>query len=237
MPSQTELLFDLGLGERIIGVTKFCVHPKDKCSSKEKIGGTKKINIDKIKALNPDLILANKEENDKEQIESLSHDFPVWISDIKNLHDAYAMIKSVGMLTGTGMKADELISKISLAFKNIDKLPPIQVLYLIWKKPFMAAGSDTFINSMINNVGFVNVIQEPRYPEVKKEDFFGADLVILSSEPYPFGEKHKEELEKKFPSIKFMLVDGEMFSWYGSRLRLFPDYVNSKFTDLRSSQK
>ncbi|MGK7391481.1 MAG: helical backbone metal receptor [Candidatus Cyclobacteriaceae bacterium M2_1C_046] len=234
VPSQTELLFDLGLHERIIGVTKFCVHPKDECRKKINIGGTKKLHIDKIKGLKPDLIIANKEENTKEDVEELAQQFPVWISDIATLEDAYIMMEQIGNITNTEKAADKLVNDIKKNFELLIPLPPIKILYLIWHKPLMGAGKGTFIDELLNRCGFINVVTEERYPEVQQYD---PELVMLSSEPFPFKEKHIKSIQEIYPDAKIELVDGELFSWYGSRLKFFPDYVNSKFSDLRSSQK
>lgn len=237
VPSQTELLFDLGLDEKIVGVTKFCIHPFEKCRSKENVGGTKKLHLKKIQELDPDLIIANKEENSKEDIEFLARNYPVWISNIVSLDDAYKMIRSVGELTGTPGKAEKIVTDIKAAFQAIVPLPPYRVVYMIWKKPLMAAGRATFINTLIEATGLINAVEEKRYPEIADLNALNADLILLSSEPYPFKEKHIEEIKNIAPNIPVMLVDGEMFSWYGSRLQKFPAYANSIFTDFRSSQK
>lgn len=234
VPSQTELLFDLGLHDRVIGVTKFCVHPKEECRKKINVGGTKKLHLNKIEALKPDCIIANKEENTKAEIEALAQNYPVWISDIATLEDAYNMMKQIGSITDTADAAQQLVAQIKNNFKFLPSLPPLKVLYLIWYKPLMAAGKNTFIDELLTRCGFINIVEEERYPEVQQ---FDPDLVMLSSEPFPFKEKHIENIQQIFPKAKIKLVDGELFSWYGSRLKYFPDYVNSKFSELRSSQK
>lgn len=237
VPSQTELLFDLGLEEKVVGVTKFCVHPFEQCRSKVNVGGTKKLHLNKIQQLDPDLIIANKEENSKEDIESLAQQYPVWISNIVSLDDAYKMILSVGKLTGTLRKAEKIKADIKAAFQSIASLPRYRVVYMIWQNPLMAAGRATFINTLIEATGLQNAVEEERYPEIADLNAVNADLILLSSEPFPFKEKHIEEIKNIAPGIPVMLVDGEMFSWYGSRLQKFPAYANSIFTDLRSSQK
>lgn len=230
VPSQTELLFDLGLGERIVGVTNYCVHPKSEISSKQKIGGTKSLDLEKIISLKPHLIIANKEENEKEQIDKLSNYFPVWISDIKTLEDALEMIISLGKITNTELRAEFIVDKIQQKFQSISS--PSQscdVLYLIWRKPWMAAGRDTFINDMLNRCGLKNVCKpDSRYPVLSNEDVINLNpsLILLSSEPYPFKERHINELNELIPNANILLVDGEMFSWYGSRLLKSPDYFN-----------
>ncbi|MDB5230594.1 MAG: iron transporter [Chitinophagaceae bacterium] len=229
VPSQTELLFDLGLNEEVAGITKFCIHPPEWYKNKTRIGGTKNINTKKIKELNPDLIIANKEENVKEQIEELEKHFPVWTSDVNNLDDALDMIISIGAVTAKERAAQEIATSIRKKFSklNDDEFYPYKTVYLIWKDPYMTVGGDTFIHNMLENAGLHNVfITSTRYPEVTVKDLKENDteLILLSSEPYPFKEKHIEELQEQLPEAKILLVDGEMFSWYGSRLLKAPAY-------------
>ncbi len=225
VPSQTELLVDLGLREKLVGVTKFCIHPVGLKKEVQIIGGTKNAKIDRIKSLNPDLIIGNKEENNQTDIEQLEKDFPVWMSDIFNLADALEMLEQIGELTGTQEKALELRSAIEQNFELLSTLKPTgkSVLYLIWKDPYIAAGKNTFIDSMLETLGFENAMDQERYPEVNLETV-NPDLVFLSSEPYPFKEKHIESLQNQFPGSQVVLVDGEYFSWYGSRLLGAPAY-------------
>lgn len=229
VPSQTELLFDLGLENEIVGITKFCIHPDKIFKSKDKIGGTKQLNINKIKELKPDLVIANKEENVKEQIEELAKEFPVWTSDIYNLQDSIEMIEKIGELTSKESEAKNMSVEIKNRFNHLYKRNK-RVLYLIWNKPYMAAGQYTFIGDMLNHCGLINVIEgkESRYPELSEEKIkeLNPDYIFLSSEPYPFSNVHLNELYSKFPNSKPILVDGEMFSWYGSRLLKSADYFN-----------
>jgi ABC-type Fe3+-hydroxamate transport system substrate-binding protein len=228
VPSQTELLYDLGLENETVGVTKFCVHPLQWFKTKARVGGTKTINIDKIHQLHPDLIIANKEENVKEQIEELAKDYPVWITDVNNLTDALQMTADIAALTGTSAIADALISNISKGFKGITKInKPVKTAYLIWQKPYMTVGGNTFINDMLLQCGFENVFAgKKRYPEINIDDLLIANcqLLLLSSEPYPFKQKHIDELSRQLPYTKIILADGEFFSWYGSRLLQAPQY-------------
>ncbi|MBN9484931.1 MAG: cobalamin-binding protein [Bacteroidetes bacterium 43-93] len=223
VPSQTELLYDLGLENEVVGITKFCVHPESWFRTKERIGGTKKLNIEKIRSLQPDLIIANKEENEQAQIEELAKEFPVWISDIQTLPQALQMMQVVGLITGTEHKANEIVDEIVTGFTNLHTASqPKRVAYFIWYNPWMTVGGDTFISSMIKTIGWQNVyVGATRYPEVDLQDLKEKDpeLVLLSSEPYPFKEKHIEEIKAELPNADVRLVDGEMFSWYGSRMR------------------
>lgn len=222
VPSQTELLFDLGLDESVIGITKFCVHPYEWYRNKKRVGGTKTVHLDVVRSLSPDLIIANKEENTREQIEELAREFPVWVSDIKTLAESLFMIGEIGKITRTTAQAGSLISDIRSGFAGIKTHSfPKKVLYLIWRQPWMAAGCDTFISDMITAIGWENVLsQTPRYPELDLTALTSEniDLILLSSEPYPFKLIHINEIMAVFPAAKVLLVDGEMFSWYGSRL-------------------
>jgi ABC-type Fe3+-hydroxamate transport system substrate-binding protein len=227
VPSQTELLFDLGLNEEIIGVTKFCIHPADKLKRRLKVGGTKKLNINQIKKLNPDLIIGNKEENEQDQIEELAQNFPVWMSDISNLDDAVDMIKKVGQLVGRKENAIQLASIITKSFDKLKIKPSsLKVAYLIWRKPYIVAGKGTFIDDMLKRCGLKNAFDMDRYPEVFPAQIVEAnpDLVFLSSEPYPFTDRHITEFQALVPDANIQLVDGELFSWYGSRLLKAPEY-------------
>jgi ABC-type Fe3+-hydroxamate transport system substrate-binding protein len=234
VPSQTELLIDLGLKDRLVGVTKFCVHPSELRKEIQLIGGTKNAKIELIQSLNPDLIIGNKEENNQLDIEVLEHLFPTWMSDIFTLEDSLEMIKRVGEITETTKKAHHIISEIQTNFSELGKLNSAKsVLYLIWKKPFIGAARNTFIHSMLERLGLENVLQEDRYPEVQLEKV-NPDFIFLSSEPFPFKEKHIKEFQVQFPESQVVLVDGEFFSWYGSRLIEAPSYFK-KLLNLISS--
>lgn len=227
VPSQTELLVGLGVIDAIQGITKFCVHPEDLRKKKTVVGGTKQVNIEKIKALAPDIILCNKEENTKEMVEELSALAPVHVSDVKTLDDTYALMEQYGDLFDVKDNAAMLIAAIQQEAANFIR-PQLSsqvksCLYLIWKDPYMAAGRDTFINHLLSLNGLVNYIQVDRYPEVGIKEMQKVDLILLSSEPFPFAEKHSKELHS-LTKAKVILVDGQYFSWYGSRLLKAFDY-------------
>lgn len=228
VPSQTELLYDLGLEQEVASITKFCVHPPHWFRSKPRIGGTKQVSIEKVKALRPDLILANKEENVREQVEALSAIAPVWVSDVNGLEDALDMIKAVGRLTGTDEKAAGICHRVKTGFEQLPAAAKtVRAAYLIWREPHMAAGGDTFISDMLQRLGADNIFGHlQRYPVITADDLREAncDLLLLSSEPYPFRQKHIDEWQAQLPHAKILLVDGEMFSWYGSRLLQAPAY-------------
>ena len=238
VPSQTELLHYLGLESETIAITKFCVHPEAWFRNKSRIGGTKTIDIEKIRSLQPDLIIANKEENIKEQVEMLAEDFPVWVSDVNDLAAAYGMINDIGILTTKEKAATSLNTAIKNKFDTIIQALPINkripVVYLIWKDPYMTIGGDTFISNMLQMAGFINTFRDQgRYPEITISRIKDIDckLILLSSEPYPFKQKHINELQKELPGIKIVIVDGEMFSWYGSRLLYAADYFLKMMQD------
>lgn len=231
VPSQTELLYDIGLQAETIGITKFCIHPTTWFKIKERVGGTKTINLAKIKELKPHLVIANKEENVREQVEAIGKDFPVWLTDINNLEEALQMIEDIGALTGKQTEATALTISIQKSFDQLEKhktqnTKP-KTAYLIWQKPYMSVGGDTFINNMLQQCGFENIFShKTRYPQtsIRELQIANCELLLLSSEPYPFKQKHVDELSIHLPGVKILLVDGEFFSWYGSRLVKAPEY-------------
>lgn len=236
VPSITELLYSLGLSEQVVGITKFCVHPNEWFTTKTRIGGTKNIHIEKIKSLTPTLVIANKEENVKEQVESITAFTRVHLTDVSNYEDAIKMIEEIGLITDTTEKAAELIHTINSHFAELYELSNTQQLqstpcaYLIWQDPYMTIGGDTYINDLLNKIGFVNVFaNHSRYPAITLSDIEQSHckVLFLSSEPYPFKQIHIDLLQKYFPQKIILLVDGEMFSWYGSRLLEAPKYFKS----------
>lgn len=226
VPSQTELLVDLGLKEQISGITKFCVHPENLRKEKKVVGGTKQVHFDRIKALNPDIILCNKEENTEEMVRELEQIAPVHVSDVKTLDDALELIEQYGEIFSVQQKALEMADKIAALRKEFQQKlvnrKPLKVAYFIWRKPWMVAGKDTFIDHLLELNGFKNAFskEESRYPEVSLEQIEkkGVELLLLSTEPFPFKRKHVEQLKKEVTGSYIRIVDGEFFSWYGSRL-------------------
>jgi ABC-type Fe3+-hydroxamate transport system substrate-binding protein len=229
VPSQTELLHFFGLDNEVVGITRFCVHPPEWLRTKTKVGGTKKVEIEVVRQLKPDLIVANKEENERELIEVLEKEFPVWLSDVANLQQALTMILMVGQMTGREAAGQDCASRIQQQFSDLKPLRRKKALYLIWRKPWMAAGKDTFIDDMLMRAGFTNAVTATRYPQLNADQLTALqpEVVLLSSEPYPFKEAHVAELRTCMPAAKFCFVNGEMFSWYGSRLLHAPEYFMS----------
>ncbi|HEY4109022.1 helical backbone metal receptor [Puia sp.] len=256
VPSQTELLYTLGLADAVVGITKFCIHPESWFHTKTRVGGTKAVDRARVDALQPDLIIANKEENDRPQIEALAARYPVWISDIKTLADALAMIRAVGEITGTSAAAIRMAAEIASRFQQLPlPAPPVPAIYIIWRferstfrkqrikpaanalqiptdnagaaGPYMAAGGDTFISHMLRYCGYTNFLAgSDRYPTVDLSSLAGPipPTILLSSEPYPFRQRHIDEIKEILPDARVRLVDGEFFSWYGSRLLEAPKY-------------
>ena len=230
VPSQTDLLYYLGLKNRIVGQTLFCIKPEKEFEKATKIGGTKKLNLDKIRDLKPDLIIGNKEENDKSQIEELQKEFPVWMSDINTIDQGLDMIVKLGVLVGRGEKAIKLEHDIRKGLGQLKRVNKT-ALYLIWQEPFMAVGNNTFINDVMEHAGITNILEtkESRYPELNLGAIkdLNPDMLLLSSEPFPFKEKHKKELQVALPNMEIKLVDGEVFSWYGNKMMDIKGYFDS----------
>ncbi|WP_194768482.1 ABC transporter substrate-binding protein [Tamlana sp. I1] len=226
VPSQTELLCDLGLKDSLVGVTKFCIHPNSIRKEVAVVGGTKQIKIDKIKALQPDIILCNKEENTLEIVEACQLICNVHVSDIYTLDDSLELMRQYGEIFNCKERASQIIetvNKEASEFKIFIKdKPALKVAYFIWKNPWMVAASNTFIDYLLSLNKFENVYgHKSRYPEIECSNSSlcgNAELILLSSEPFPFKESHKNEVQENLPNSTVKLVDGEMFSWYGSRL-------------------
>ncbi|MDG4654355.1 ABC transporter substrate-binding protein [Chryseobacterium arthrosphaerae] len=238
VPSITEALFDLGLTENeVVGRTKFCIHPQHKIKNVAVIGGTKNINIDKIKALQPDLILANKEENVKDQVEALMADCKVMVTHVETIEDNYYLLKNLGKLFGKEERAQAFNLKIYDILNQTKLDTPVKAAYLIWKNPYMTIGKDTFIHRILSEIGFENVFKDKtRYPQIEAEDLAEADVIMLSSEPFPFKEKHIEELRIVYPDKKIMIVDGEAFSWYGTHIAKCENYFKELVSEIHSVQ-
>ncbi len=232
VPSLTELLFDLGLGDSVNGVTKFCVHPLEAKKTKTIVGGTKHVKFQKIKDLKPDIILCNKEENTEIIVEECSKISPTHVSDIFTIQDTLGIINVYGIIFGCQTKANVIKEEIRLEYQSflhfISEKPIIKAAYFIWRNPWMVAGNNTFINHLLELNKFENVFSnQDRYPEIELEELYKVNkavLILLSSEPYPFEEKHELEIKEVLTNSKVICVNGEMFSWYGSRLIKAFDY-------------
>lgn len=233
VPSQTELLIALGLESETVGLTRFCIHPAHKVVDKIRIGGTKDFDFEKIKGLNPDLIIGNKEENYVEGITELKKHYPVWMSDITTLNDAYEMMQAIGNITDKAAEVKKLVEKIKASFSEISianyQLSIKTCAYFIWRKPYMVAAQGTFIDNMLGILGVKNAFGNfERYPAITAAQIAAIkpDFIFLSSEPYSFTYRHKKEFEAICPTARIIIVDGELFSWYGSRLQYTAAYFN-----------
>lgn len=233
VPSVTETLIDIGLSGSIAARTKFCIHPKDTVSVIPKVGGTKNPKVDIIWDMKPDIIIANKEENRMEDI-ALLNAYPIYVSDIKNTSDVIHFLNDMQEIFPDS-SAKMVSRKIRNAMETMSEKPVLSVCYLIWRDPWMTIGNDTFIHYMLQKAGFNNVFSgDTRYPVIRSEDIISKspDVVMLSSEPYPFKEKHIDEISQLLPDAKIILADGELFSWYGTRMLKFPEYVRKLQTHL-----
>lgn len=239
VPSQTEFLYDIGLETEVVGITKFCIHPYHWLKSKTIVGGTKNLDIEKVRSLKPDLIIGNKEENTKEDIEKLREIAPVWMSDIFNLEDALEMMNSIGRMVGKHEETQELVDNIKGQFDSFKAIiSKLSVLYLIWRKPYIGVATDTFIDDMLKRCGFNNILSDhTRYPTLEDFGTLNPDVLLLSSEPYPFKEKHLSELKAIFPDSQIKFVDGELFSWYGSRLQKSVEYFRRICNEISSDKE
>ncbi len=234
VPSLTELLFDLGLDQEIVGVTRYCISPPEKVASKIKVGGINQLDFKAIDSLHPDLIIANKEENDRQEVLRLQEKYPVYVSDINSLPDAFEMIGDLGKLTSRIEAANQIVVEIERGFAQIKPQNTFRIAYLIWKNPYMVAGGNTFIGDILQRSGFRNIFEKlERYPQVSTEMVGQAQVILLSSEPYPFSEKDAEEFRNQFPVSQVFLVDGALFAWYGSRLRHTASYINQLLENIK----
>jgi ABC-type Fe3+-hydroxamate transport system substrate-binding protein len=229
VPSQSELLWDLGLQAELIGITKYCLFPKQMFSTVQHIGGTKKLNIKKIVELKPDLIIGNKEENDASQIKELQSSCEVWMSDIYNFDDMYKMINSMGEIFDKQQESIKMVTELKTSLGEVFNIFEKQkVAYFVWNKPMMVAANNTFINHVLEFIGFENAFAHlTRYPVVSLDLLkeIRPDVCLLSSEPFPFKERHVLTLKEQLPDSHVLLVNGEMFSWYGSRLLHLSKYL------------
>ena len=232
VPSQTEWLAYLGLDAQVHSITKFCVHPFNWRNRKSIVGGTKNVHIERVEIAHPDLIIANKEENEKDSIRAIKEKYPIYVSDVKNVEDAFKMMRDTGKLTGKLDLAEDFIGQMKYKLSQIHKVPngvKPRVLYVIWDNPIMAVGSDTYIDAIISLGQMRNAAASfSRYPimdEKALQQVQPIDMVLLSSEPFPFAEKHIRKYESIFPDSEIRLVDGELFSWYGWRLTKTLDYL------------
>ena len=238
VPSLTEYLWALGLEQEVVGITKFCVHPKQWWREKTRVGGTKHVNFDTIQHLQPTLIIANKEENTKEDIEWLQAHYDVLLTDISTLDAAYFYLQEIGKRVGREAQANAMVNQVKTKFSKLGSIGKgATFLYFIWQDPYFVVGPNTYIHALLSHFGFENYSTIERYPELQEvcSQKEGAsahpDFIFLSSEPYPFEAKHFKGIQQNFPQSKILLVDGEMCSWYGSRMLEVPGYLEQLFAE------
>lgn len=228
-PAITETLYHFGLDEAIVGRTRFCIHPKDKVKNAVNVGGTKDLKMERIHEVEPDLIIAEKEENTKEMVESLEQHYPVYVCEVQTTQDGINLIGELGDITGCPDEGYELQEEVEEAFNTLPVIEPIRVAYMIWKRPYMAVGRDTYINHTLEKLGFINPFAASmgRYPVVTEQELLDAqlDYIFLSSEPYPFRDKNHAEFTSFLPDVTPVNIDGQMF-WYGVRMLKAADYFH-----------
>jgi ABC-type Fe3+-hydroxamate transport system substrate-binding protein len=237
-PSLTELVFDLGAGDALVGRTKFCVHPADRVEAVEKVGGTKNPKIDRIIELAPDVVLMNDEENRKEDAEALrAAGVRVLSSMPRTPAETTTMVRSIGIALGKSREAEPIAADIERRADRVRREaarhPPIRYACLIWRDPIMTVNDDTFIAGLLELPGGQNVFGDhpERYPTIDAEQLHHADplVVLLPNEPFPFQQKHADELaaQTRLPRDRFKLADGELLSWHGSRTPRGIDYAEA----------
>lgn len=232
VPSQTELLASLGLEENVVGVTRFCELPEHWRKEKTIVGGTKQVDVDTVRELDPDFVLANYEENTAEDVEALDSLAPVFVTAVKTVTEALDMIRTVGALTGTSDQTSTLVGRIISRFQSLPDFPSLRAVFLIWRDPYMTVGGDTFIHDIMSRAGFENAFGDrTRYPKVSLEEIDAQtpDVVLCATEPFPFHKKDKftADLRTKLPKTPVEIVDGKVFSWYGSHLLKIPSALKS----------
>jgi ABC-type Fe3+-hydroxamate transport system substrate-binding protein len=230
VPSLTETLVDLGLEEQIVGVTRFCIHPEHLRREKTRVGGTKGVRVDLILDLKPDVVIANLEENEAQDVMALEiAGVPCWVCDVRSVERAFTLLSDLGRLVGKAEKGEEMEKEArttwaegrKICYPGRDRL----AAYAVWRDPWMWAGSDAYIQSVLSWWGWRTWPDSARYPTHSMAEVREAlvEEILLPSEPFPFKEVHQEECE----GLPSRLVDGEVFSWYGSRMLQVPRHFMS----------
>ncbi len=220
VPSITELLCDLGLAPQLVGRTGFCIHPADVVRNIPKVGGTKDVNIEKIRKLAPTHLVVNIDENEKPTVDKLAEFVPnIVVTHPIEPRDNLAVVQLMGGVFCAQERADAWCGEFERELALVQKGRPQRVLYCIWKDPWMTVSRDTYIARMLALIGWsIPEIGDVRYPSFQWSDALvhDVDQVLLSSEPYRFTKEHVDALERQIGK-PVQLVDGEMMSWYGSR--------------------
>lgn len=221
MPSITELVCELGLAGELVGRTGFCIHPKDVVKPIPKVGGTKSVNLRKIRTLAPSHVIVNVDENTRETADALAEFVPnVVVTHPLAPLDNLALYRQLGNAFGKQREAETLCARFEFAYKDVlkEKFRERKILYLIWKDPWMTVSRDTYVSRTLQLFGMHTLPDksEKRYPELESLAIPGTEMILLSTEPYRFREKHRHELQTALRK-PVHLIDGEMTSWYGSR--------------------
>ena len=235
-PSLTELVFDLGLGAELVGRTKFCVHPADRVGAVEKVGGTKNPKLDRIIELAPDLVLLNEEENRREDAEALgAAGVRCHVSFPRTALDTADMVRSIAGAVNASAEGERIARDIETRHARVAQAAagrqPVTFAYLIWREPWMTVNVDTFVSALLGDAGGRNAFasRSNRYPVITPEELGDAnpDVVLLSTEPFPFKPSHADELARAsgVARERFRVVDGELLSWHGSRTPAGIDYA------------
>jgi iron complex transport system substrate-binding protein len=237
-PSLTELVFALGRGDELVGITDYCVHPADRVGAVEKVGGTKTPKVERIVELKPDVVLVNEEENRIEDAQALEargvrchNSFP------KDALETAEMVRDIGAVLERRSEAESIAKDIEKRVQRVAEAArgrrEVTWAYLIWRKPWMTVSKETFASALLTLAGGRNAFgdREARYPEITLAQLVAAnpELVLLCTEPFSFEEKHIDELcaATGWPRARFAIADGEYLSWHGSRTPDGVDYAES----------
>jgi len=232
VPSITETLCALGLADALVGITVYCVEPRDVVSGKNRIGGEKNPDLDKIRGLEPDLVIANIEENLRDHVDTLrSWSIPVWVTYPRTVAEGIRLIAELGAVTGTDARARELLSEIEPLYERVAKAaarrPPVPVFYPIWRGPYMTINRDTYIHDLLRVCAGRNVFADrgERYPTVTLDEVAAQRpaVILLPDEPFRFRRAHLADFAgyADMPAVRderIHLVDGKPFSWHGPRI-------------------
>lgn len=235
-PSLTELVFDLGRGDDLVGITEYCVHPAAGVAHVEKVGGTKTPAVERIVELAPDVVLLNEEENRREDAERLAAaGVHLHVSLPKDALETADMVRTIGVELERSTEAEAIARDIETRTERVRRAAadrePVRWAYLIWRKPWMSVNDDTFAAALLNQAGGQNIFADrtERYPEITTDDLAAAkpERVLLCTEPFPFAEKHRDELAAAtgLDRERFLIADGEYLSWHGSRTPDGVDYA------------
>lgn len=239
-PSLTETVCAVGATTQLQGVTRYCCHPEGIAQRRPVIGGALDINMAAIKSLNPDLILAVKEENNREVIASLSALYPVYVFDITTVQQGMALCEQIGILTGHGVEGARLRGQINQAWQKISvATAATPCAYLLWNHPLMGAGDNTFIHDVIATLGLTNILEHSttRYPKVDHDLLSKAKIILLGSEPYAFSAEEYTSLAHAYQQSRIIRVDGEAFCWYGAHMLSSAGILNQLIHQINNESK